>query len=128
MMKRSFCLLIAPVIFCTTLWIDEHAASAQSKVRQKPPNMQTVEQRLKKFHDLLNEQWEYTLRTSPEFASILGDKRYNDKLSDFSQAAIDSDLKQSRVFLQKFTAIDTNGFSEQEQLNHDLMMRNLREQ
>ena len=42
----------------------------------------SVEQRVKQLHDLLNEQWEYTLRTSPEFASILGDKRYNDKLSD----------------------------------------------
>jgi uncharacterized protein (DUF885 family) len=78
---------------------------------------QSVEQRVKQLHDLLSEQWEYTLRTSPEFASILGDKRYNDKLSDFSQAAIDSDLRQTRAFLQKFQAIDTNGFPGQERLN-----------
>ena len=89
---------------------------------------QSVEQRVKKLHDLLAEQWEYTLRTSPEFASILGDKRYNDKLSDFSQAAIDSDLRQARIFLQKFEAIDTTGFPEQEQLNRDLMVRDLRQQ
>jgi len=36
-------------------------------------------------HDLLHEQWEYTMRTSPLYASILGDKRYNDKVDDFSQ-------------------------------------------
>ena len=89
---------------------------------------QSVEQRVKKLHELLAEQWEYVLRTSPEFASIIGDKRYNDKLSDFSQAAIDSDLRQARVFLQKFAAIDTKGFPEQEQLNRDLMVRNLRQQ
>ncbi len=35
---------------------------------------------------LVAEQWEYTLSTSPEFASFLGDKRWNDKLSDFSEA------------------------------------------
>jgi len=29
------------------------------------------------------------MRTSPIYASILGDKRYNDKLDDFSQQAID---------------------------------------
>jgi uncharacterized protein (DUF885 family) len=71
------------------------------------------------LHELLSEQWEYTLRTSPEFASILGDKRYNDKLSDLSQAAIESDLHQARVFLQKYEAIDTTG---------DLMVRNLHQQ
>jgi uncharacterized protein (DUF885 family) len=87
----------------------------------------SVEARVKAMHALLNEQWEYVLRTSPEFASILGDKRYNDKLSDFSQAAIDRDLAQNRVFLAKFTAVDATGFPEQERLNRDLMVRNLRE-
>ncbi len=86
---------------------------------------QSVEERVKKLHELLNEQWEYTLRTSPELASIIGDKRYNDKLSDFSQAAIDKDLRQTRIFLQQFEAVDTTGFPEQEQLNHDLMVRDL---
>ena len=87
----------------------------------------SVEARVKALHELLNEQWEYVLRTSPEFASILGDKRYNDKLSDLSQAAIDRDLAQNRVFLAKFTAVDATGFPEQERLNRDLMVRNLRE-
>jgi len=87
----------------------------------------SVEARVKGLHALLNEQWEYTLRTSPEFASILGDKRYNDKLSDFSQVAIDRDIAQNRVFLSKFAAVDATGFPEQEKLNRDLMVRNLRE-
>jgi uncharacterized protein (DUF885 family) len=87
----------------------------------------SVDARVKALHELLNEQWEYVLRTSPEFASILGDKRYNDKLTDFSQAAIDRDLAQNRVFLAKFIAVDATGFPEQERLNRDLMVRNLRE-
>ena len=87
----------------------------------------SVEARVKSLHALLSEQWEYTLRTSPEFASILGDKRYNDKLSDFSQAAIERDIAQSRVFLSKFESVNTTGFPVQEKLNRDLMVRNLRE-
>ena len=87
----------------------------------------SVEARVKALHALLDEQWEYVLRTSPEFASILGDKRYNDKISDFSQAAIDRDLAQNRVFLAKFEAVNTTGFPVQERLNRDLMVRNLRE-
>lgn len=85
-----------------------------------------LEARRKALNDLLHEQWEYTLRTSPIFASILGDKRYNDKLDDFSQAAIDDNLEQSRRFLARFEAVDTTGFPDQEVLNKELMVRDLR--
>lgn len=87
----------------------------------------SVEQRVKRLHALLEEHWQYTMRTSPEFASILGDKRYNDRLSDFSQKAIDADQRQTRLFLQKFEAVSTEGFPEQERLNRDLMVRDLRQ-
>src|SRR3954465_1625383 len=87
-----------------------------------------VEARRKQLASLLKEQWEYTLRTNPEFASILGDKRYNDKLSDFSQKAIEADLRQAKIFFDKFSAVDTTGFPEQEQLNKRLMVRDLKEQ
>ncbi len=92
----------------------------------KNPSANDVDARRKQLDALLKDQWEYTLRTSPEFASILGDKRYNDKLSDFSQAAIERDQKVTRDYLKKFEAIDTTGFPEQEKLNKDLMVRNLR--
>jgi uncharacterized protein (DUF885 family) len=75
---------------------------------------------------LLSQQWEYNLKNSPEFASIIGDKRYNDRLSDFSQKAIEADLKQTAVFLKQFEAIDTTGFPVQEHLNKELMVRNLK--
>ena len=63
-----------------------------------------LESRRKALTDLLHEQWEYTMRTSPLYASILGDKRYNDKVDDFSQKAIDDDLEQTRLFLDRFKA------------------------
>jgi uncharacterized protein (DUF885 family) len=75
---------------------------------------------------LLAEQWEYNLSTSPEFASILGDKRWNDKLSDLSEKAIEADLAKQKDFLARFEAVDTTGFPEQEALNKTLMVRNLR--
>jgi len=85
-----------------------------------------LEARRKALNDLLHERWEYTMRTSPLYASILGDKRYNDKLDDFSQQAIDDDLEQTRRFLTRFEAIDTAGFPEQEALNKQLMVRDLK--
>jgi uncharacterized protein (DUF885 family) len=80
------------------------------------------------LNKLLAEQWEYNLSHSPEFASILGDKRWNDQMSDLSQGAIDADLIKAKDFLQRFEAVDTTGFPEQEALNKALMVRNLKEQ
>jgi uncharacterized protein (DUF885 family) len=85
-----------------------------------------LEARRKALNDLLHEQWEYNMRTSPIYASILGDKRYNDKLDDFSQKAIDDNLAQTRRFLERFEAVDTTGFPEQEILNKELMVRDLK--
>jgi len=85
-----------------------------------------LEARRKALNDLLHEQWEYTMRTSPIYASILGDKRWNDKLDDFSQAAIEDNLEQTRRFLSRFEAVDTTGFPEQEVLNKELMVRDLK--
>jgi uncharacterized protein (DUF885 family) len=87
----------------------------------------SLEARRKALNDALDEQWEYTLRTSPEFASMLGDKRYNDKISDVSAEAVKRDMDESRQFLAKFEAIDTSGFPEQEVLNKRLMVRRLKE-
>jgi hypothetical protein len=49
------------------------------------------------LNKLLAEEWEYTLSTSPEVASILGDKRWNDKLSDNSDQAIGRTLRSRKI-------------------------------
>jgi uncharacterized protein (DUF885 family) len=105
------------------------ALSACSPVlsgRAGPPTAGDVETRRRALDALLHEQWEYHLRTSPELASIIGDKRYNDRLSEVSQAAIDSDLAETAGFLRRFSAIDTTGLPPQEVLNAELMVRKLR--
>jgi uncharacterized protein (DUF885 family) len=86
-----------------------------------------LEERRKALNDLLNEQWEYTLRTYPEFASILGDKRFNDRSTEISMAEVERNLKANRRFLSRFEAIDTTGFPEREKLNKALMVKNLRD-
>jgi uncharacterized protein (DUF885 family) len=79
------------------------------------------------LNKLLAEHWEYGLSQSPEYASILGDKRWNDQISDFSQESIDKGMAKDREFLARFSAIDTTGFPEQEALNKALMVRGLQE-
>jgi len=111
-MRFLICLLTTAILIPATV-----AAANQ------PANLEV---RRKALNDLLHEQWEYTMRRNPIYASILGDKRYNDKLDDFSQQAIDDNLEQTRLFLDRFEAIDTTGFPEQEVLNKQLMVRDLK--
>ncbi|MGZ6126014.1 MAG: DUF885 domain-containing protein [Myxococcales bacterium] len=87
-----------------------------------PPDLDA---RRKQLSDLLDEQWEYTMRMHPEYASVLGDKRYNDKLSDRSEKAILAEIEHEREMLARFKAVDASGFPEQEALNKALMVRDL---
>src|SRR4051812_27736304 len=96
------------------------ASGVVAAARYPGQNTPSLEQRRAQLNTLLAEQWEYTLQTQPEFASILGDKRFNDRLTDFSQKQIDRDLQMARTFLEKFDAVDTAGFPEQEALNKTL--------
>ena len=76
---------------------------------------------------IFNEQYESDLREFPERATAFGDYRYNDKLGDRSLAAILERNKMDEGFLARMQAISTEGFSEQDQLSHDLMLRILRQ-
>lgn len=108
---------LAALLLCLTVM----PALAKDK---KPADLET---RRKQLNDLIAEQWEYTLRTSPEFASILGDKRYNDKWSDSTEKAVYDDLEVTKKFKARFEAIDTTGMSEQDALNKALMIRQLQQ-
>jgi uncharacterized protein (DUF885 family) len=88
---------------------------------------QTLETRRAELNRLLADEWEYTLRTQPELATQVGDDRYNDRLSDFSDKAIADDLEHTRQARARFEAVDPTGFPEQEKLNRALMLRSLRE-
>jgi len=118
-MRIIICLLVVAMSIPATM------AAANPSFNPSADSPADLESRRKALKDMLNERWEYTMRTNPIYASILGDKRYNDKVDDFSQKAIDADLEQSRRDLARFEAVDTTGFPEQEALNKQLMVRDL---
>jgi uncharacterized protein (DUF885 family) len=80
----------------------------------------------KQFDDLLKEEWEFELRSQPELATLYGDNRYNDKLTDYSLAAIQANYRQTQAFLQRFEALDVSSLAEQDRLSKELMLRKLR--
>src|SRR5579862_91669 len=84
--------------------------------------------RSQQLRSLFDEVWQYQLRTEPEFATAIGDKRYNDRLSDESPAFYQSDVKQKQDFLSRCEGIAPGGLSKQDALSRELMIRELREE
>jgi len=77
---------------------------------------------------LFKEMWEDSLKRSPELASSLGDRRYNDQLTDLSPRAINDELARRRTFLTRLAAIDTTSLTDQERLSADLLEREIIEE
>jgi len=94
----------------------------------KSAETKSLDARRQELKQLIAEQWEYTMREAPEFATIIGDYRYNDRWSDGSLAHVAETQKDAKTWLARFEAIDTTGFPEQEKLNQQLMVRNLKGQ
>jgi uncharacterized protein (DUF885 family) len=79
--------------------------------------------RLAAQNALFDEQYESDLRNFPERATAYGDYRYNDKLAEYSLAAMVQRVKTNREFLARIEAIPSTDFSEQDQLSRDLLIR-----
>jgi uncharacterized protein (DUF885 family) len=119
---------LLPMMICAALAGTAAAATpalADPAVHAMPAT--DVATRVKALNTLLAEQWQHTMESTPEFATMLGDLRYNDRWSDMSLAHIDAEQKVTADFLKRFEAIDTGGFSDSDRLNQQLMVRQLKD-
>ncbi|WP_243050643.1 DUF885 family protein [Dyella sp. RRB7] len=105
------------------------SAAGAGAVYAAPPQaaQADVATRVKALNALLAEQWQHNLENAPEFATILGDLRYNDRWSDASLAHAQAEYAKTQDFLKRFEAIDTTGFSDDDKLNQQLMVRQLKD-
>jgi len=68
------------ILFCVLTPMFPQSSFAQNNA----PPPASVENRRQQLLSLFDEQWQYVLRTNPEWATMLGDNRYNDRLIDQS--------------------------------------------
>jgi len=87
----------------------------------------TPEERAKSLHAIFHDCWEATLKREPEEASSIGDKRYNDRIHDYSVKSLNEWLAEEQEFLMKLAAIDTAGLSDQDKVSRDLLIRAITE-
>jgi uncharacterized protein (DUF885 family) len=108
--------------FCQSLFLLVAVAGSVFAQNPKP-----VADRLAAQNALFDEYYETDLRNFPERATAYGDYRYNDKLAEYSLNAILQRHHSDETFLARIEAIPSAGFSDQDQLSHDLLVRVLRQ-
>jgi len=67
------------------------------------------------------------MKAHPELATSYGDYRYNDRLDEYSLAAISDEHARDEAFLARLQTISTAGFPEQDTLSHQLMLHILQQ-
>jgi len=96
-------------------------------VWSQAPASASIETNRKALNAVFADYWEDTLKHSPEFASTIGDKRYNDQISDYSVKAVNDGLEREENFLMRLAAIDPAGLTDQEKISRELLLRHFAE-
>lgn len=84
-----------------------------------------LDAREKTLNSIFSDYWENYLKENPEFASTIGDKRYNDRLSDYSLDAYNASLARGQGFLDRLGSVDVTGMPDQMRLSKELLVRQL---
>jgi uncharacterized protein (DUF885 family) len=77
------------------------------------------------FAQLLDDHWEFTMRSEPVWATMTGDHRYDDRLPEVSEAAMGEKLDELRELRQRLAGIDSLDLAPLERLNHGILARSL---
>jgi uncharacterized protein (DUF885 family) len=91
------------------------------------PAAATAESRALVQSSLFEEYYEFDLKAHPERATAYGDYRYNDRLDEYSLAALKSLHASDQSFLDRLEAIPTVGFSQQDILSHEVLRSTLKQ-
>ncbi len=83
----------------------------------------SLEMRLAAQNALFEQQYESDLWSHPERATAFGDYRYNDRLDDYSLAAVASRHADDEKFLRRLNAISVAGFADRDAMSHAVMAR-----
>ena len=89
----------------------------------QPAAPASLADRRQALNDLFHDYWEDKLKHDPEFASAIGDMRYNDQVDDYSVAAVNDGLAREQRLELRLAAIDPTGFTDQEKTSQELLLR-----
>ncbi len=80
-----------------------------------------------RLHALFKDEWEITMRENPEFASTLGERRYNDRWTDLSLAAFERRNAHDQEVLKTLAGIPLAELTAADKLNYTLFRKQYEE-
>jgi uncharacterized protein (DUF885 family) len=89
--------------------------STPSFAQQPDPN--------RALHKLFAGEWDYRMQEDPTEASVLGDRRWNDRWDDLSLEAFERRNQHNLDVLKRLKRIGRRGLSPRNQLNYDLFRK-----
>ncbi len=92
-------------------------------LRSQAPAAAPLEERRQALNAIFDEYWQSLLKHQPEFASTLGDKRYNDQIADRSVKAVNEALAREDGLMMRLAAIDPAGLTDSEATSRELLLR-----
>jgi uncharacterized protein (DUF885 family) len=78
------------------------------------------------FRSLLADEWEWSMRWAPTWATTLGDHRYDDQLAPGDPEAIARYLDEQRALLARTERLDASQFNESDRVSYALFVGQLR--
>ncbi|MFM6854377.1 MAG: DUF885 domain-containing protein, partial [Sphingopyxis sp.] len=112
----------APATTAATTAPTTTATSASTTNGQAPEAAATAA-----FNGLQRDYEAWLLRESPEYATTLGVRTYDDRVSDISLAAADRRAADAGAFLQRLNGISAPALSPADRTNHAILRRQLSE-
>ena len=77
------------------------------------------------LHAIFNEYWEAQKIQSPEFATYIGDDRYNDRLTDLAPEAIAKRKAAVSEYVVRLRGVSLDGLSDQDKVSHAVLLSQL---
>jgi uncharacterized protein (DUF885 family) len=77
------------------------------------------------LHQLFDTEWEYQMAHNPVRASLLGDRRWNDKWPDLSLAAMHEQFQHAHGVLTQLHAINEKQLGAEDQLSYEVFNYNI---
>jgi uncharacterized protein (DUF885 family) len=116
MRSRVVCipLMLLLVVLCPATQIAE---ATQAKVTRNAASTA--------LHEFFAREWDYAMQQSPVSASLLGDRRFNDKWADVSLAAIEQDHQHDQEALKRLQKINRSKLPPDDQFSYDLFKNRL---
>src|SRR5437667_5766636 len=94
-----------PVLLAATLWLFACGAAGAQTATEKA-------------HALFDGYSEWQMRELPGYATMVGDHRYDDRLTDFSEAAIARRKASVADFAKQLQGIDRNALANQDRISY----------